>query len=147
MLGLLLLLVVAQFIRPEKNTAQLASENDIRVHYNVPGNVLSVLKRACYDCHSNNSSYPWYTNIQPLGWWIQRHIDEGKEHFNFSEFASYSIKKAAHKMEEVAEEVEEGEMPLTNYTWMHAEAKLTDSEKELIVSWAKNLQQQLEAKK
>ncbi len=147
MIGLLVVFVAIQFIRPERNQSAIAGENDIRVHYAVPSNVLSVLKRACYDCHSNNSAYPWYTNIQPVGWWIQDHINHGKGHLNFSEFATYSAKKAAHKMEEVAEEVKHNEMPLENYTWMHADAKLSQRDKELLVEWASDLQKQLEAKR
>lgn len=139
LLGLLIILVVIQFIRPTPNTSDIPSENDIRVHYSVPSNVLSILKRACFDCHSNNTNYPWYSYIQPVAWWLDHHIQEGKEELNFSEFASYSPKKADHKLEEMIEMVEDEEMPLESYTYVHKDATLSDSEKELLINWAKEL--------
>jgi hypothetical protein len=137
--GLLIALVLIQFIRPERNISEVPSENDIRVHYAVPAEVESILKRACFDCHSNNTYYPWYTNIQPVGWWLQNHINEGKGELNFSEFAAYSPKKADHKLEEVVEMVEEKEMPLESYTWVHKDAVLNAQEIETLVNWANSL--------
>lgn len=144
LIGLLIILVIMQFIRSERNISATAGPNDIRVSNPVPANVLSVLKRACFDCHSNNTNYPWYTNIQPVGWWMQHHVDEGKEELNFSEFATYSAKKAAHKLEETAEMVEEKEMPLESYTWIHKNAKLTQDEIKLVADWAMSLKAQIE---
>lgn len=146
LIGLLIVLVVIQFVRPEKNTSGTVGANDIRVSNPVPANVLSVLKRACFDCHSNNTNYPWYANIQPVGWWLQNHINEGKEELNFSEFGTYSAKKAAHKLEETAEMVEEKEMPLESYTWIHKNAKLTQDEIKLVADWALALKAQIENK-
>lgn len=146
LIGLLIVLVVIQFVRPEKNTSGTVGANDIRVSNPVSANVLSVLKRACFDCHSNNTNYPWYANIQPLGWWLQNHINEGKEELNFSEFGTYSAKKAAHKLEETAEMVEEKEMPLESYTWIHKNAKLTPDEIKLVADWALALKAQIENK-
>jgi len=137
--GLLAVLIVIQFIRPERNISEMPSENDIRVHHPLPGNVESILKRACYDCHSNNTNYPWYTNIQPIGWWMQDHVNEGKRELNFSEFATYSPKKADHKLDEVIELVEEKEMPLESYTLIHKDAVLTADETETLINWAKEL--------
>jgi hypothetical protein len=89
------------------------------------------------DCHSNNTNYPWYASVQPLAWWIDHHIEEGKGELNFSEFASYKPKKARHKLDEVAEQVEIHEMPLNSYTFIHAEARLTAAERKLLSDWAK----------
>lgn len=139
LLGVLVVLVVMQFIRPEKNESDVPSANDIRVHHAVPDNVLSILKRACYDCHSNNTNYPWYANIQPIGWWLANHIEEGKEELNFSEFAAYSAKKADHKLEELAEMVEDREMPLESYTLIHKEAVLSSEEAETLINWANDV--------
>ena len=144
LIGLLIVLVIIQFIRPERNQSNDASK-DIATVYTVPGNVQKILKDACYDCHSNYTTYPWYSNIQPVTWWLQHHIDEGKQHLNFSEFASYSPKKQAHKLEETAELVEAGEMPLNSYTWMHSDARVTKDQAALLVNWAKALQQQIES--
>lgn len=145
LIGLLVVLVIIQFIRPERNVASAMSANDISTKYTVPDDVNKVLQKACNDCHSNNTVYPWYSNIQPVGWWLQNHVNEGKEELNFSEFASYKNKKAAHKLEEVVELVEEGEMPLESYTIVHKEAKLTNEEKATLVAWAKALHQQIKS--
>jgi len=143
LLGLLVILVVIQFIRPEKNQSKDFSQ-DITTRYTVPENVQLILQQACYDCHSNYTTYPWYSNIQPVTWWLQDHINEGKQHLNFSAFASYAPKKQAHKLEETWEMVEKGEMPLNSYTWIHDDARLTEQQRAVLVAWAKELQQQIE---
>lgn len=144
--GLLILLVafvVIQFIRPAKNQSAAVSANDISKHVEVPDNVAKVLTRSCYDCHSNNTSYPWYSNIQPVAWWLNDHVVEGKAELNFSEFGSYAPKKQAHKMEEVAEMLETDEMPLKSYTLIHGNAVLNAEEKAAVISWAKALELQI----
>ncbi len=90
LLWTLILLVLIQFIRPAKNSSSAQSANDITLHYSVPDSVLAVLKRSCYDCHSNNTVYPWYDRVQPIAWWLQYHINHGKRALNFSEFAAYA---------------------------------------------------------
>src|SRR5690348_8692192 len=109
---IIILLVIIQFIRPSRNLSSVQSANDISRHYTVPDTVAHILDRACNDCHSNNTRYPWYTNIQPVGWWMQHHVNDGKEELNFSEFGSYPAKRQAHKLEEVAKQVKDDEMPL-----------------------------------
>lgn len=136
---LLLLLVIIQFFRPAKNTAGSMSPQDIGLRYQVPAPVNAILKRSCYDCHSDNTVYPWYSNVQPLAWWLDRHIQEGKRELNFSLFAGYSPKKAAHKLDEIITEVGEREMPLSSYLAMHPAAKLSDREIALISAWADKL--------
>jgi hypothetical protein len=93
----------------------------------------------CYDCHSNNTVYPWYYNIQPVAWWMAGHVDEGKEHLNFSEYKKYPAKRAAHKLEEVIEMIDEDEMPLKSYLVAHPEAKLSQQDKDAINTWIKSL--------
>ena len=100
--------------------------------------VLLVLKTACYDCHSNNTVYPWYNTIQPIAWWLNRHVVEGKQHLDFSDIGNYTAKKAKHKLDEVAEVLEKDEMPLFSYTIIHRNAKLNDAQKQLLINWAKN---------
>lgn len=145
LLGLLLVLVLIQFVRPEKNQATGVSPNDITTKYAVPASVHAILKRSCFDCHSNNTTYPWYDNIQPVSWWLNHHIQEGKGELNFSEFATYAPKKANHKLEEIGESVTEGWMPLNSYLWIHHDAKLTPQEAKLVANWASQLQKQIPA--
>jgi hypothetical protein len=139
-LVLLIVLVVIQFIRPEKNvSAETITERDISKVHPVPQNVQEVLVKKCYDCHSNNTNYPWYANVQPVGWWLGHHVDEGKGELNFSEFSTYDKKKGDHKLEEVGEVLEEGSMPLTSYTVLHPETKVSADEKKLISEWLATL--------
>lgn len=122
---LLFVLVIAQFFKPEKNI----SNQQTNVN-NIPENILKDLKIACYDCHSNQTNYPWYSNVQPVAWWLNKHIVNGKKHLNFD-------KKLTRKnLEEIAEVIEENEMPLFSYTIIHKDAKLSDLQKKGIMDWA-----------
>lgn len=136
LIGVLIVLVVIQFLRPNRNLATEESANEISKHYQVPADVHALLKESCYDCHSNNTRYPWYTNIQPVGLWLQHHVNEGKEELNFSEFGGYTEKRAKHKFEEIEEMVNEGEMPLSSYTLIHQKAKLNSEQTKALASWA-----------
>ena len=139
-LGLAAVLLVIQFIRPAKNVSQGLSTNDVAVVYpDMPKEIHVLLQKKCYDCHSNNTNYPWYSNLQPVAWWLADHVEEGKEHLNFSEFATYEKKKADHKLEELVEEVAEGEMPLKSYTLIHREAVVTPEELTLIRNWVSSM--------
>lgn len=138
-IGIGILLVVGQFIRPPKNHAEGISENDISMTYGMPEAVHTILVQKCYDCHSNNTTYPWYSNIQPVGWWMHGHIDHAKEHLNFSEFKTYTEKKANHKLEELSEMVTEGEMPLASYLIAHRDAKVSLEEVAMINNWIQSL--------
>ena len=131
-------LIVFQFVQTPKNESNELLAADITNVTDVPEGVQLLLKTACYDCHSNNTVYPWYRNIQPLTWWLNNHITEGKQKLNFSEFGSYDTKKAKRKFSKIAKVLEENEMPLFSYTLIHRNAKLDDIQKKLIVVWAKN---------
>lgn len=135
----IILLIAAQFVRPARNEGSVAGPAFIGARKPVPADVAKVLQRACYDCHSNHTSYPWYADIQPVGWWLAMHVRDGRRHLNFSEFTTYSDKRAAHKLKEVAEEVREKGMPLRSYTWTHPEARLDDAERKLIIDWAQSM--------
>ena len=139
LIALASILVIIQFIRPERNKSSVVSANDIRKHYTVPANVEAILKRSCNDCHTNNTTYPWYTNIQPIDLWLQSHVTDGKSHLNFSEFATYAPKRQHHKLEETMEMIKEGEMPLNSYLWVHTNAKLSKEDKATLVNWADGL--------
>jgi hypothetical protein len=132
---LLLAFIVIQFFRPAKNRSEGVSANDITKVYAVPENVQAILKTSCYDCHSNNTVYPWYSQIQPAAWWLNDHIQEGKRELNFSEFASYRIGRQYRKLNEINEQVKEGEMPLDSYLWIHKNAKLDEQQKLALANW------------
>lgn len=135
---LVIALVVIQFFRPEKNISNDLTY-DISTKYEVPKEVDEILRVSCNDCHSNKTEYPWYAEIQPVGWWLNDHVEDGKRHLNFSELTKRPIAIQNHKFEEIVEMVEEKEMPLESYTYLglHPEADLTDAQRQLLVKWAK----------
>ncbi len=143
LLALLAIFIVIQFIRPEENQSAGAMPDDIFAHYPATDNVKQLIKPACYDCHSNNTAYPWYSTIQPVAWWLSDHVKEGKKELNFSEFAAYKFKRRAHKLEEVIEQVKEKEMPLKSYTIIHKDAGLTDQQRKEISEWADKTRKQI----
>jgi len=147
---LLIIFAIAQFFGPEKNEGNIASVDAFIAETNPPENVLSILKTSCFDCHSAKTNYPWYNNITPVNYWLAEHVKDGKKHLDFSKWNSYSLKRKEHKMDELYEEVEKGEMPLDSYTWTHAEANLTQDQINAIVTWGKKVQanykQQMTAK-
>ena len=96
---LLIAFIVIQFIRPTKNNSKDLITNDITTKYTVPKEVQTILVTSCYDCHSNNTNYPWYANIQPIAWWLNDHIKEGKKELNFSAFTNYKIARQYKKLE------------------------------------------------
>ncbi|HKH63786.1 MAG TPA: heme-binding domain-containing protein [Flavitalea sp.] len=145
-LTLVAIIILIQFIRPAKNKSADISANDISRHYAVPANVDGILKRSCNDCHTNSTIYPWYTNIQPVGWWMQWHVNEGKSHLNFSEFATYAPKRQHHKLEETIEMVKNGEMPLNSYIWLHGNAKLSQEDQTTLMNWADGLMKEIAVK-
>ncbi len=138
-------LVVCQFIQPTMNESTAASAHGLADSYPVSKDVAVILSTSCYDCHSNNTKSMFYMRIQPVGWWVMDHINEGKEELNFDEFGAYSLRRQYHKLEEIAEMVEEGEMPLTSYTLIHGEAELSDAQKTSLVEWADAMRDTMEA--
>ncbi|MDY2587776.1 heme-binding domain-containing protein [Winogradskyella aquimaris] len=136
-LVLLVVLIIAQFFGPEKNDGDIASVEAFIADTNPPEDVQLIMKSACFDCHSDHTRYPWYNNITPVNYWLADHVKDGKKHFNVSKWTDYSVKKKDHKLEELAEEVEEGHMPLPSYTWTHRDAKLSKEQIEAIEAWVK----------
>lgn len=136
---LVFLFLAIQSIRIDKTTEPVNPVTDFISVTSANTEVAGMLKTACYDCHSNQPTYPWYTNIAPVSWWIKHHIDEGSHHLNFSIWGTYSEKRKNHKLDECVEMVEEGEMPMSSYTLMHGEAKLTDAQKQQLVEFFKSL--------
>src|SRR5207253_7873948 len=102
----------------------------------VPPDISFILSRSCNDCHTNNTIYPWYSYIQPAGWFLKNHIDEGRRHLNFSVFNTYTPNKKAKKLEEICEQIDSGEMPLPSYLWLHGNAVLKDTEAKALCDWA-----------
>lgn len=138
--ALVLIIVCIQFIH---NNTNISNDNTHAIWNKYPTSeaVKSKLKTACLDCHSNQSEYPWYADIQPVEFWLSRHINDGKKHLNYSEFTNKSIARQNHKLEETIEMINEGEMPLKSYTYfgLHPEANMTAEDKKLIIGWAQSI--------
>jgi hypothetical protein len=144
-LGVAVLFVLAQFIRPAKNNSDDES-NSIHKKFALPADVKTTLDAACNDCHSNKTVYPWYAEIQPVAAWLDHHIDEGKHEVNFSTLGAKPAWLQNHKMEEVQEMVEKGEMPLNSYTWIHRDAVLNEAQKSALIAWTKTVRDSLVAR-
>ncbi len=140
---LLAILIIIQFIRPSKNLSGNNS-NDITTKYIVPENLMHTFKTACYDCHSNHSEYPWYWNIQPVAWFMNNHIQDGKMQLNFSEFETYAIRRQYKSLDEIANEVKSGDMPLTSYTLIHTDARLSNEQRLDIQNWVAATRKEIE---
>ena len=136
---LLILLVIAfaliQFKQIDRTQPEADPELDYMVQTNAPPEVEDLIKKACYDCHSNEVNFPWYTYVAPFSWSIEKHVKEGRKHLNFSEWGNYSLRRKKGQQKESAEEIKTSEMPTRWYIWVHSEAKLSDVEKETLIDW------------
>jgi hypothetical protein len=133
----LLTLVVIQFIKPDKNNHGYQSVSLFEKETVPTKQIAMILKNNCYDCHSDQTNYPWYNNISPINYWLEEHIVDGKKHFNVSDWEKYSARKKDHKLEELVEFVDSGEMPLDSYTWIHGD--LSQKDAKLLIQWVEIL--------
>lgn len=131
--------VVIQFVRIDKTNPVTPLENDFIELAKPNVEIAAILKTSCYDCHSNQSKYPWYSNVAPVSWFVKNHINEGREHFNFSEWNEYASVDRTNILHECAKAVEKGEMPMKPYVLMHSEAKLTDEQKADLVAFFRSI--------
>lgn len=131
-LFLLIAFVGIQFMPTTRNQSNEVLEIDFFKTFDAPNNVQQLLKNSCYDCHSNNTNYPWYHKIQPVSWLLEKHIKEGKKELNFSEFGEYSKRRQKSKLNSIKSQIEKSEMPLSSYTLIHRDAKLSENDKKLI---------------
>ena len=144
-IGLILLLFGIQFFHTKKNISADYT-NDISKIFPVPDSIALILKNSCNDCHSNYTEYPWYSKIQPIDWWLQNHINDGKRSLNFSRFSEYRIYRQYDKLEEITKLLKEDEMPLPSYLLIHRNSKLNEAQKIQLSLWAQSLCHSLEAK-
>lgn len=136
--ALLIVFLGMQFIRPGRNESTGDHLETFFDETQPPEPVAGLLKTSCFDCHSDHTEYPWYAAVAPVSYWLADHIEDGKGHLNFSAWASYDAGEKDHKLEEVIETVEEAEMPLPSYTWTHADARLSDEQRQAVIEWARS---------
>ncbi len=129
-----------QFFPTKRNQSESVPNTDFMVVNNVPQNIYNSLQTSCYDCHSNNTSYPWYNKVQPVAWILENHIEEGKSELNFSEWESYSDRRKRSKLKSIISQIEDDKMPLTSYTLIHRDAVLSKEQKTEIIDWITKIQ-------
>tara|TARA_Y100000588_G_scaffold47172_1_gene44495 strand:+ start:223 stop:675 length:453 start_codon:yes stop_codon:yes gene_type:complete len=140
---LLVAFVGIQFIPTTRNQSDTVPETDFMLVNNVPENIQNKLQVSCYDCHSNNTQYPWYNKIQPVAWFLEDHIKEGKAELNFNEWDSLSSRRKASKLRSIIKQIENGEMPLDSYTLIHSEATFTEAKAEELINFITQLKDSL----
>ncbi len=131
-LGASIVLLVAQFFQPDRTMPPIDPANDMLEMTNAPADIRQLVVGACYDCHSDKPVYPWYSYVTPVNFWLQDHINEGRETVNFSRWDLFAGDEEAS---EAGEKIAEGEMPLESYVWIHSEADFTDEQRARLVAW------------
>jgi hypothetical protein len=132
-----------QFFRPERSNPELEAKNDLR---NVPGTDSSsalIFRRACYDCHSNETRWPWYSNIAPVSWFLASDVHTGRKHLNFSLWGKYASTRRSQSLDDIQDEISSGDMPLPAYLLLHPSARLTAAEKDTVLAWARREKQRI----
>jgi hypothetical protein len=142
-----IIFISIQFIQPPHNKSDQLLATDISKIVIIPDTVMSILKKSCYDCHSNNTIYPWYSNIQPVSWLMAYHIKHAKNELNFSEFGTYSSRRQISKLDGMANSINDDIMPLSSYKLMHKDARLNTNEKTMFWNWTQQLIDSLSTKK
>lgn len=141
---LLMVFIIIQFFPIDKTNPITNEGMDFLKIKNTPEPIAKLIRNSCYDCHSNETKYPFYSNLQPVAWLLKNHIDEGRKELNFSTFATYEPKRQAHKLEEAAEYVEQKNMPLESYTLGHSDAKLSNEQRKQLVNYFRMVQKQIQ---
>jgi len=133
-----------QFVPTDLNQSDTVPKTDFLLVNNTSENISTLLQESCYDCHSNNTRYPWYNKVQPVAWFLENHIKDGKEELNFNDWDTYSNRRKNSKLKSIISQIKDDEMPLASYTLIHKDAELSKSEKTLIIDYINNLKEKLE---
>jgi cytochrome c551/c552 len=129
------LLLVAQFIRPARTNPPVDESQTIFARTQMTPQVAAIFDRSCRDCHSNKTVWPWYTQVAPISWWLANHVNEGRQNLNLSEWAKLNSDRQDRKLRQICDQVQDGVMPLSSYTPMHPQAKLSDQDKKALCDW------------
>jgi cytochrome c551/c552 len=134
-IGLIVLLIAIQFVRPARTNPFVNQSQSIEAHTQMPPEVAAILDRACRDCHSNKTVWPWYSNMAPVSWWMIDHVNHGRTHLNYSEWGKLKRDDQDKSLREICDEVFDGAMPLPSYLPMHPAAKLSEQDKKTLCDW------------
>jgi hypothetical protein len=144
-IALAILFLAAQVIRPNMTNPPVDESRTLRAKAQVSPEVYAIMERACNDCHSNKTEWPWYSQITPVSWYLARHVEEGRRELNVSDWARYDNKRAARKLGEICDQVKAGQMPLSSYVALHPSAKLSDADKQKLCEWTEQESARLSA--
>lgn len=131
----LIAFIVIQFFPTDRNESYITPKTDFMLVNEVPAIIENKLRVSCYDCHSNNTAYPWYSRIQPAAWFLEDHVREGKAELNFNDWNTYSDRRKKSKLRSIIKQIENGEMPMDNYTLIHRDAILSEKEKVVLTDY------------
>lgn len=132
--------VVMQFFGIDRTNPEFDPENDFLFMEKPPADLEKMVKNTCYDCHSNQTIWPWYSYVAPISWLIATHVNDGRDNVNLSEWGEYELEDRAHIIKEMIEEIEEGEMPFPGYDKLHPDAKLSEEQKQALFKWLRSIQ-------
>ncbi len=142
--GLLFAFVAIQFFSTERNQSSVVPKTDFLLVNNPPQNIRTILQESCYDCHSNNTDYPWYSNVQPAAWFLEDHVKNAKGELNFNLWSELSDRRKSSKLKSIINQVKDDEMPLYSYTLIHKNAILSDLDKKALDNYMNSLLEILE---
>lgn len=145
LLAFAILFVVMQVIRPSMTNPPVDESRTLQAKAQIPPEVYGILERACNDCHSNKTEWPWYSQVAPVSWYLSNHVSEGRRELNISDWAKYDARRAARKLDEICDQVKSGEMPIKSYLLIHPKAKLSDADRQSICNWTEQERARLSA--
>lgn len=137
-IGFFIFFIALQFIRPDQINPAITETETLESAAQIPGNVATIFERSCSDCHTNKTAYPFYAKITPFNWFLARHIEDGRRELNFSIWNTYESRRKRRKLEQICEQITDGEMPLPSYLWIHRAAKLSDGDVKILCEWTES---------
>jgi hypothetical protein len=144
-IAIAILFAVAQVIRPSMTNPPVDESRTLQARAQVQPEVYAIMERSCNDCHSNKTTWPWYSQVAPVSWYLSRHVDQGRRQLNISDWAGYDNRRATRKLDEICEQVKTGEMPINTYLLIHPSAKLSEADKQALCNWAEQERARLAA--
>lgn len=137
--------LLAQFFRPARTNPPVAPGHDLLTSNAPPREIAGLLRTACYDCHSAETKWPWYSQVSPVSWFLVSHVNEGRQRLNFSDWPHADPQRAARKWNRISDQVGSGDMPLSSYTWLHPAARLSAEQRDRLANWAGQQARRLQA--
>ena len=135
-----------QFVRPARTNPAVDQTQTIHAQLQMTPQVAAIIDRSCRDCHSNTTRWPWYSNVVPASWFLVDHVNEGRQHLNFSEWGKLDTRRADKRLEEICEEVSDKLMPLNSYTWIHRSSKLSADDIKTLCDWTETERRRIAGK-